>query len=75
MMKEYEVLLWFYKTEDGNRKTELNTFFPYRPVLFFDEKNYRLFTNEIGLAYVVIELEILPCSKGYASCKHSIVMS
>ena len=39
MMKGYKLLLWFYKTEDGGRKTELNTFFPYRPVLFFDEKN------------------------------------
>ncbi|MBR4246140.1 MAG: hypothetical protein IKQ13_03980 [Treponema sp.] len=39
-MKEYKVLVNFYKAEDGGRKTEINTTFPYRPIFVFDKKNY-----------------------------------
>lgn len=44
-MKEYKVLINFYRTEDGGRKSKINTNFPYRPILVFSKNNYHCQIN------------------------------
>ena len=52
-MIEYKVLINFYRTEDGGRKSKINTNFPYRPILVFSKNNYHCQINfEKGLSIV-----------------------